>query len=65
MAKASIVISRLNYFFSNHGFGERDMLLHVDNCTGQNKNNCMMQYLVGLSDSIDFSIIVIVKLLSR
>ena len=39
---ANAVISRLDYFFSHHGFGERD----VYNCTGQNKNNCMMQYLV-------------------
>ena len=43
---ANAVISRLNYFFSHHGFGERDVYLHADNYTGQNKNNCMMQYLV-------------------
>ena len=26
--------------------GERDVFLHCDNCAGQNKNNCMMQYLL-------------------
>ena len=35
-----------DYIFSNHGFRERDVHLHADNCTGPNKNNRMMQYLV-------------------
>ena len=43
---ANAVVSRIHYLFDNHGFGERDIYLHADNCTGQNKNNCMMQYLV-------------------
>ena len=25
--------------------GEKELFLHADNCTGQNKNNCMLQYL--------------------
>ena len=29
----------------NHGFGEKDVFLHADNGTGQNKNNCTVQYL--------------------
>ena len=41
---ANIVISRLDYFFSHHGSGGSDVFLHAENCTGQNKNNCMMQY---------------------
>ena len=43
---ANAVISRLDFFFDHHGFGEKDVFLHADNCTGQNKNNCMVQYLV-------------------
>ena len=35
------VVSRLDFFFDHHGFGE-DIFLHA---TGQNKNNCMVQYL--------------------
>ena len=42
---ANAVVSRLDFFFDHHGFGEKDVFLHADNCTGQNKNNCMVQYL--------------------
>ena len=38
---ANAVVSRLHYFFHHHGLGEKDVYLH---CTGQNKNNCMIQY---------------------
>ena len=41
---ANAVVSRLD-FFHNHAFGEKDVFLHTDNFTGQNKNNCMAQYL--------------------
>ena len=40
------VISRLHYFFDVHGLGETDVYLLADNCTGQNKNNAMMNYLI-------------------
>ena len=40
------VVSQLHYFFTNHGMGEKEVFLHCDNCTGQNKNNCMIQYLL-------------------
>lgn len=43
---ANNVVSRLHYFFETHGLGEKTVYLHADNCTGQNKNNCMVQYLV-------------------
>ena len=43
---ANAVISCIDYFFTNHGFGEKDVYLHADNCTGQNKNNCMLHYLL-------------------
>ena len=43
---ANAVVSRLHYFFDHHGLGEKDVYLHADNCTGQNKNSCMIQYLL-------------------
>ena len=43
---ANAVVSRLHYFFENHGLGEREVHLHADNCCGQNKNNYMMHYLI-------------------
>lgn len=43
---ANAVISRIHFFFQHHGLGETDVFLHTDNCTGQNKNNAMVQYLV-------------------
>ena len=42
---ANTVISQLCYFFEHHGLGEKEVFLHTDNCTGQNKNNCMFQYV--------------------
>ena len=42
---ANTVISQLHYYFQQHGLGEKEAFLHADNCTGQNKNNCMLQYL--------------------
>ena len=43
---ANSVISRLHYFFDVHGLGETDVYLHADNCTGQNKNNAVVDYLM-------------------
>ena len=43
---ANAVISRLHFFFEEHGLGEKSVHLHADNCTGQNKNNSMMDYLM-------------------
>ncbi len=42
---ANVVISQLHHFFENHGCGETEVFLNADNCSGQNKNNFMMQYL--------------------
>ena len=39
------MISQLEYFFNYHGFGEKHVFLHADNCCGQNKTNAMIQYL--------------------
>ncbi|XP_064646156.1 uncharacterized protein LOC135499340 [Lineus longissimus] len=42
---ANCVISLLDYFFDNYGLKEAELHLHADNCSGQNKNNAMVQYL--------------------
>ena len=42
---ANNVICRLHFFFDTHGLGEKVVFLHADNCSGQNKNNAMIQYL--------------------
>jgi hypothetical protein len=41
-----VVISLLDAFFRLHGLGEREASLHADNCTGQNKNNYVIWYLM-------------------
>ena len=40
------VISLVHHYLENYGSGASDVLLQADNCVGQNKNNCTMQYLV-------------------
>ena len=61
---ANNIISKLHYFFSVYGFGEEDVYLHADNCTGQNKNNAMVHYLAwrvmtGLHRNITLSFLVV------
>ena len=34
------------FFLENYGFGEEQVHLHADNCSGQNKNSCLMMYLM-------------------
>ena len=43
---ANAVISRLHFYFEHYGLGEEEAFLHADNCTGQNKNSIVMQYLM-------------------
>jgi hypothetical protein len=43
---SEVVISLLDSFFKFHGLGEEEANLHADNCTGQNKNNYVMWYLM-------------------
>ncbi|MCP4104021.1 MAG: hypothetical protein GY749_00550, partial [Desulfobacteraceae bacterium] len=40
------VISLLDAYFRLHGIGEEEASLHADNCTGQNKNNYVIWYLM-------------------
>ena len=43
---ANAVISMLHFFFEFYGLGEKSVLLHADNCSGQNKNTIMFWYLM-------------------
>ena len=61
---ANAVVSMIDYFFYCHRLGETTVTLHADNCTGQNKNYTMMQYLMwrvmtGLHHSITISFMVV------
>ena len=61
---SNVVISQLHYFFQHHGLGEKEVFLHCDNCTGQNKNSFMIQYLLwrcttGLHSKITLSFLVV------
>ena len=42
---ANNIISMLHHFLATHNFGEAHLHLHADNCSGQNKNHYVMQYL--------------------
>ena len=41
-----MVVSLLHHFLETYGVGEDHLELHADNCSGQNKNNIMMRYLM-------------------
>ena len=60
---ANNIISMLHHFLETHNFGEDNLHLNCDNCSGQNKNRFVMQYLawrvmVGLNKKITVSLIV-------
>jgi hypothetical protein len=42
---ADAVISLVHNYFKLHGLGEKKLIIHADNCAGQNKNNAMVMYL--------------------
>ncbi len=61
---ANTVISLLDHYFTNHGFGEKSAYLTADNCVGQNKNNALIQYLTyrvlsNLHSKIEMSFLVV------
>lgn len=39
------MISLVHNYFELYGLGEEEIIIHADNCSGQNKNNAMIQYL--------------------
>jgi hypothetical protein len=43
---ANTVISLLHHYLDHYSYGEQHLHLHADNCSGQNKNNTMLQYLM-------------------
>ena len=61
---ANCTISLLHHFLSHHNFGEINLVLHADNCSGQNKNRYVMQYLAwrvstGLNERIEISFMLV------
>ena len=53
-----------HHFLQHHAFGESSIHIHADNCSGQNKNRFMMQYLmwrvhVGLNMEIKMSFLLV------
>ena len=61
---ANSIISMLHHYMEHHSLGESDLTLHADNCSGQNKNRYVMQYLawrvmVGLNDNITVSFLIV------
>jgi len=43
---ADCTISLVHHYLDKHGCGEENVQFHADNCTGQNKNNANIQYLL-------------------
>lgn len=35
----------MHNYFETHSLHEENLIIHADNCSGQNKNNAMIQYL--------------------
>ena len=60
---ADTVISLVHNYFELHRLEEKRLVIHADNCSGQNKNNAMIAYLTwrvltGLHDSITYCFMV-------
>ena len=60
---ADTTISLVHHYFEKHGLGEKRVIIHADNCTGQNKNNAMIMYLAwrianNLHEKITYSFMV-------
>jgi len=54
---ANCIASMLQHYLEHYSRGETHLVVHADNCVGQNKNNIMMDYLawhvaVGLHNKI-------------
>jgi hypothetical protein len=45
---ANATVSLLYHYLNVHGQKEQHLMLHADNCVGQNKNNCVIQFLLSL-----------------
>ena len=61
---ANSIISMVHHFLATHSLGEVNLHLHADNCSGQNKNRYVMQYLAwrvlsGLNKYITLSFLIV------
>ena len=61
---ANSIISMLHHYLEHHSLGEADLTLYADNCSGQNKNRYVMQYLAwrvmtGLNNHITVSFLIV------
>ena len=61
---ANNIISMLHHFLQTHNLREANLHVHCDNCSGQNKNRFVMQYLcwrvmAGLYRSITVSFLIV------
>ena len=43
---ANATVSMIDHYLANHGQKEDHLHLHAESCVGQNKNNCLIQYLL-------------------
>ena len=60
---SNAVISYLHHYFEHYSLGAKDLDLHCDNCSGQNKNKYMLAYLMwrcltGLNKSITLNFLI-------
>lgn len=44
--RANATASMMDHYLANYSQKEDHLRLHADNCVGQNKNNCLIQYLL-------------------
>ncbi len=51
---ANTVISLVHHFLGHHALGEVELLLHADNCSGQNKNNMFVQVQTQVAEIASF-----------
>ena len=55
------IISLLHHFLATHNLGEGNLCIHANNCSGQNKNRFVMQYLAWrvLDGRIEISFLIV------
>ena len=61
---SNAIISMLHHFFQTYSLGESRLQLHADNCSGQNKNHYVLEYLAwrvmaGLNEEIELSFLIV------
>ena len=61
---SNAIISMAHHYLDTYGLGESSLQLHADNCSGQNKNRYVLEYLAwrvlaGLHEEIELSFMVV------